>query len=1086
MHARVARVVLTVGALMVGLATGSTAVARPALPAAPGAGQSYVTVLRSDATAIDVQFDLPRYALRRATAAGVAYVAIDAPGMASLGRPGYPDLPIAATLLGIPPSGEPRVDVTLDEAATLSGRWRVVPAPQPSYDAHHPVDPLVRREDPHAYARAAAFPETVVAVTEVAWMRGQRVLRLEFRPFQVHTATGELEGHRRLRARIRFDADPGALTTARRPVLAAPGRDDAFEPVLRGVLVNYETARAWRVDRGPVPTGVRLAAAPGAADDQARWNIQVDADGMYRVTGQDLARAGMVLGDVNPRDLRLFAGGREVAVWLSGAEDARLDPGDAVVFHGEGARSKYTGVNVYQLAVGADRGLRMAARDGRPGGVDALTTYQDTVRGETNARYVSDKPRVPLGDQDPPGFDRFYWEQLSAPGELTHTVATPDAVAGGGPARLRVEVVGKSDLPGAGADHRLVARVDGDAVGEVTWDGDAGVRIFTFPVDTARLTDGQAVVRIEAPGGMPGVVYDQFYVDRIVLEYPRPLAAHGDGLAFAVDRPGDVEVSGFSGADVAVFDVTDPAAPVRVEQLSATTGNGGTTVRFRHAGPDPGRYDLRGAGGYRAPLAIVARPAPRVRSMDLAAEYVIVAPGDLLPAIEALAAHRATGARHVAAVDVQRVYDGFGGGVADPAAIRAFLAFAYHSWADRPPTTVLLVGDGSYDPRRYLADSRPTLLPAYLTVSDPWLGEVASDNAYVTVSGDDELPDLFVGRMTAGSPGQAKDMVDKVLAYELAPPPGDWDRNLLFVADDPDAAGDFHALSDDVVTTHVPGGYQVDRVYHGQTSTDRAVTRAAILEALNPGRLFVQYVGHGRTTSWGAENLLRRSDVLALANGGRLPVLLDMTCLTGYFNDPVVDSISETMVAMPAGGAIAAFSPTGFGVATGHDVMNRAFVDGLLRDGISPLGAVAALAKATLFATTTVGRDLLDTFVLLGDPGIEVRLPFHPTPSATPTPAFTPTVPATATVTGAPSPSATDDRPPSPGVTPTGSVTPTHAPVPTTSTATDPTETLVGTRPPATSATSTGTPTALTTALASPGLAARPVYLPFAVGERRP
>ena len=49
----------------------------------------------------------------------------------------------------------------------------------------------------------------------------------------------------------------------------------------------------------------------------------------------------------------------------------------------------------------------------------------------------------------------------------------------------------------------------------------------------------------------------------------------------------------------------------------------------------------------------------------------------------------------------------------------------------RVPLYVVLVGDGSFDPRQYRADSPPTFIPPYLADVDPWAGETAADNRYV-------------------------------------------------------------------------------------------------------------------------------------------------------------------------------------------------------------------------------------------------------------------------------------------------------------------------------------------------------------------
>jgi hypothetical protein len=121
----------------------------------------------------------------------------------------------------------------------------------------------------------------------------------------------------------------------------------------------------------------------------------VDADGMVRVTGADLARAGLPLAQVDPRTLRLFAGGHEVALAISGEADGRFDPADAVVFYGQASRTKYAPINVYALSYGHGPGRRMAEREGSPGTGQAVTFFTDTLRVEPNLRYVSDKPTGP-------------------------------------------------------------------------------------------------------------------------------------------------------------------------------------------------------------------------------------------------------------------------------------------------------------------------------------------------------------------------------------------------------------------------------------------------------------------------------------------------------------------------------------------------------------------------------------------------------------------------------------------------------------------------------------------------------------------
>ena len=158
----------------------------------------------------------------------------------------------------------------------------------------------------------------------------------------------------------------------------------------------------------------------------------------------------------------------------------------------------------------------------------------------------------------------------------------------------------------------------------------------------------------------------------------------------------------------------------------------------------------------------------------------MIAPTEFMPALDSLIALRRAQGLTVALENVQAIYDTYGDGRPDPQAIRAYLAHAYTAWTVRP-TYVLLIGDGSFDPRQYRAGSPPTFIPPYLADVDPWAGETASDNRYVTVDGQDTLPDMLIGRLPVKTLAETQIVVDKIVQYETKPFPGDWNNNVTFV-----------------------------------------------------------------------------------------------------------------------------------------------------------------------------------------------------------------------------------------------------------------------------------------------------------------
>ncbi len=992
---------------------------------APAAGPA-TRVLRSDEGGTVITWRAPEPVLRTVDHAGTPFVRVEAPGLDSPLLGGKLDLPTAAVLLGIPPAGTPRlqVDVVQADHRVLTAPLARVPFVGPGGLA----DPTAPGEIV-AEGATPADASAVAAISHVGWVRGQRVARIEIAPYRYDPDGCNLTIYSTLRLTLNMSSAPAAP----RAVASAPATTDpAFAGVLAGALVNAAAAAAWRLERGPPAADAADGPlAPNAVDSPPPpsergpvWNLTVPTSGLYRVTGAELAAQGLRLAEVDPARLQLYRGGRPVAIWVEGAVDGRLGEADSLVFYGRPERSRYAADGVYQLAVVDGTGLRMTERGASPDSGAAGASFTSTVRLEQDLLYRSDLPRSPLRQPDLPGVDRWYWSQLNAPGAMSAPLQLPAVAGGSWTGQLRLAAVGKSSLGSATPDHELAVQVDGVAVGIVRWDGNGEVIAPTLPVPSYLLADGEVEVTVTATGGTTAE-YDQSLLDWIEVDYQRRFVSEADRLAFAAAADGapDVLVSGFGAPGIVVLDVTDAANPVRMAGTQVRSDAGSYSVRFRAEGRGR-RYEAVADSGYLEPAAITARAGTDLWSPSTGADYVVVAPADFHAAMAPLLAHRAATGLRTALVDLGAVYDAFGGGMASAEAIRAFVAHAYQHWPAPPPSHLLLVGDGTYDPTNRLGTGSPTLLPPFLKVADPWLGEVAAENAFVTVVGDDPFPDLFLGRLPVQAPDEAIAVVNKIIDYETAPPEGPWRSRLLFAADDPDNAGDFHAMSDAVIAGHVPDGFTADRVYLGSSQHPGVDTaRRAVLDKLNEGTLLAHYIGHGLITGWGQEQILRRADMPQLSNGRRLPVLLDMTCMTGFFTDPERSSISEEAVRVPNGGAIAAFSPTGFGIATGHDVLDRTFLDLLLDHNVTHLGQLAVTGKLRLGTTTTAYDDLLDTFAILGDPALKVALPNAAPPSGTPPATAVPvrpspgvsatiTAPASVTVVVPTSPPTVTPRPP--------------------------------------------------------------------------
>jgi hypothetical protein len=400
---------------------------------------------------------------------------------------------------------------------------------------------------------------------------------------------------------------------------------------------------------------------------------------------------------------------------------------------------------------------------------------------------------------------------------------------------------------------------------------------------------------------------------------------------------------------------------------------------FEDAIPGPVSYLVLTPSKILSPLGFSVNEPSDLRSPDNGADYLVITHADFAPQAQQLADFRQgrPGTERTRVVDVQDIYDEFNDGELDAEAIRAFLQHAFDTWQSPPPSYVVLLGDGHYDFRNYTGVAPITRIPPYLLhLSGSVQGEAPADNRYVCVSGDDGLPDMHIGRLPVDTVDEAQTVVDKILAYETSPPSGDWVDSVLFTADNPDPAGDFSGLSDEIAGSYLPASYDTTKVYLGDTcpyENPAATCRQSMIDALNQGSLISNYVGHGHTTMWSGERLLRTEDIASMANGSKLPVQLTFACLTGHFGnqDQGQDSIDERLVTAAGKGAIASWGNADLSYSLLDQWVHEGFYQAMFEHGIRQVGAATTSAKIYYCARTS-NPLLLERKHLFGDPALSI------------------------------------------------------------------------------------------------------------------
>jgi len=267
---------------------------------------------------------------------------------------------------------------------------------------------------------------------------------------------------------------------------------------------------------------------------------------------------------------------------------------------------------------------------------------------------------------------------------------------------------------------------------------------------------------------------------------------------------------------------------------------------------------------------------------------------------------------------------------------------------------VLLVGDASFDPKNYLGRGDFDLLPTKLI--DITLMETASDSWLADFDGDG-IEDFALGRLPARTVEEAAAMVGKIVAYDRAIAP----KGVLLVADD--IQGYDFAGANAQLRQFIPPDVQVEELNRGEAGD---ATRSRLIAEVNQGKQVVSYFGHGSVNLWRG-NLLTDADATALNNDG-LPVFVMMTCLNGYFQDPQLDSLAESLMKAQGRGAVAAWASSGITQPEGQSQMSQQFYR-LLFNGAASMTLGEASAKAKAVADGDIRR----TWILFGDPSMKLR-----------------------------------------------------------------------------------------------------------------
>jgi len=271
---------------------------------------------------------------------------------------------------------------------------------------------------------------------------------------------------------------------------------------------------------------------------------------------------------------------------------------------------------------------------------------------------------------------------------------------------------------------------------------------------------------------------------------------------------------------------------------------------------------------------------------------------------------------------------------------------------------LLLVGDVAY-------------IPAFSGVYN-----ALNDHSYSTINSNDFLPDIMVGRFSVNTVDECDIYVNKVINYErnlFGNDSTSWLKNATVAASN-DKLDDKHGR-------HLYAEFK----NHGFNKVDdlRAsnyqFTNYNIANALNEGRSWMFYIGHGDETAWLTTGTFSKSTIENnLTYTNTLPAIVSVACLNADLDYKFGESFGERWMNIGENkGAIAFIGSTELTPFYYSDTLGKYALLGYLNGEAETFGEALVYGKLKMyeaFPNNNPNGQTLETmqhFMVLGDPTIK-------------------------------------------------------------------------------------------------------------------
>ena len=913
-------------------------------------------------------------------------------GITDKKTPGIPSVPYFSLPLGVPAEYGNTITILSSSYKDITGK--VLPVPRLAKSGGLPVEKFEKGDN---YSNFNTIGQNLAGFGYFGLVRGVPVQIINIRPVQVNASENRIRIYSKIMVKISFP-----------PSKVYPAVQDEL---LSSAIINYSVARQWKSQS---QNKLNKSLVSGSVLATGTWyKFEAPDEGIYKITKSMLSTFGIDPNTVDPRTIKIYNNSGRVlpenvtipaptdlvenAIFYQGdPSDGKFHDGDYILFYGRGTNfweydssagkivrrfNPYSKQNYFWITSGGITGKRMLNKNSELGPAGFVqNTSKAFAYNQDEKINIAKSGRYFMGDEfNATSLARTYTNKL-------------DGLISGSRIDYLFNFINSDP-------NNIELKVDdnGNVLYDYTLYGynhdsnpdySSGYATSGSGYFIGSLPDSRSLLKFtfNASGAA-----SKGYLNWFEIYYNKTLTPAGDQLLwFSKDTSSAIEydLSGFSSSNIRVYDVTDFANIKVISNPLLLSGGDFNFIATQTSG-SVSRYLAVGNDNFKTPSNPSEVANSNIHGIQDGAKFIIITPKEFMSEAVRLQNFKQNHPKlniSTYVADVNQVFNEFSCGMKDVSGIRNFIKYAFDNWTVKPEY-VLLFGDGTYDYKNIEGNGNNYIIPWETEYSLNTIHSYPMDDFYAEVSGPDLIVDLGIGRITADSPDDAKNAVDKIIAYESNNDKGNWQNLITVVSDDQWTTdgdeGNYHVdASEDLSINHVPKSFDINKIYLGAyptviTSLGRSKpgVNVDLIKAINTGTLLMNFVGHGSPELWTHERVFENSSTIPQLTNDKLFFLCAATCDFGYYDIPTNQSGAELLIMKPASGAIGAFTSARPVFSTENRALNNLFYDYLIGYKRDTLNLPIPVGKS-YFMTKVIRYDENDQkYHLFCDPSLRLDIP---------------------------------------------------------------------------------------------------------------